>query len=152
MFRKILFISSLLLIVNCGFTPIHNIQSKNNITIESLVFNDGDRNLNIFLRRNLDRFKNIDSPNIFIINSNTKYEKNIVSKDAKGNATKYQLKATAKFEIEYKNNITKILIKEVFNMDHIEDDFENKKYERSIKQNFANSISKKLISKLSQIK
>jgi hypothetical protein len=37
-------------------------------------------------------------------------------------------------------------------MDHIDDDFENKKYEKSIKENFANSISKKLILKLLQIK
>ena len=152
MFKKISLIFVLLFLMNCGFTPIHNIQNKNDISIKNLVFNDGDRNLNIFLKRNLDRYKDTNSSNAFIINSNVKYEKNIISKNAKGIATKYELKAIANFKIEYENNITNISYKEVFTMDHVNDDFENKKYEKNIKENFASSISKKLILKLSQIK
>jgi hypothetical protein len=152
MFKKISLIFILLFLMNCGFTPIHTIQNSNDIVIKNLVFNDGDRNLNIFLKRNLDRYQNTNSSNAFIINSNVKYEKNIISKNAKGIATKYELKAIANFKIEYETNITNTSFKEVFNMDHIDDDFENKKYEKSIKENFANSISKKLILKLSQIK
>ena len=152
MFKKISLIFVLLFLMNCGFTPIYNIQNKNDISIKNLVFNGGDRNLNIFLKRNLDRYKDTNSSNAFIINSNVKYEKNIISKNAKGIATKYELKAVANFKIEYENNITNTSYNEVFTMDHIDDDFENKKYEKSIKENFANSISKKLILKLSQIK
>jgi hypothetical protein len=152
MFKKISLIFVLLFLMNCGFTPIHNIQNKNDISIKNLVFNGGDRNLNIFLKRNLDRYKDTNSSNAFIINSNVKYEKNIISKNAKGIATKYELKVVANFKIEYENNITNTSYKEVFTMDHIDDDFENKKYEKSIKENFANSISKKLILKLLQIK
>ena len=152
MFKKISSIFVLLFLMNCGFTPIHNIQNKNDISIKNLVFNGGDRNLNIFLKRNLDRYQNTNSSNGFIINSNIKYEKNIISKNAKGIATKYELKAVANFKIEYENNITNTSYKEIFTMDHIDDDFENKKYEKSIKENFANSIAKKLILKLSQIK
>jgi hypothetical protein len=152
MFKKISLIFVLLFLMNCGFTPIHNIQNKNDISIKNLVFNGGDRNLNIFLKRNLDRYQNTNSSNGFIINSNVKYEKNIISKNAKGIATKYELKAIANFKIEYENNITNISYKEVFTMDHVNDDFENKKYEKNIKENFASSISKKLILKLSQIK
>ena len=152
MFKKISLIFVILFLMNCGFTPIHNIQNKNDISIKNLVFNGGDRNLNIFLKRNLDRYQNTNSSNAFIINSNIKYEKNIISKNAKGIATKYELKAVANFKIEYENNITNTSYKEIFTMDHIDDDFENKKYEKSIKENFANSIAKKLILKLSQIK
>ena len=152
MFKKISLIFSLLFIMNCGFTPIHNIQNRNDVSIKSLTLNGGDRNLNIFLKRNLDRYQNTNSSNAFIINSNIKYEKNIISKNAKGIATKYELKAVANFKIEYENNITNTSYKEIFTMDHIDDDFENKKYEKSIKENFANSIAKKLILKLSQIK
>ena len=36
-------------------------------------------------------------------------------------------------------------------MDKLDDDFENRKYEDTIKQNFANSISQKLLNKLSSI-
>ena len=152
MFKKISLIFVLLFLMNCGFTPIHNIQNKNDISIKNLVIDGGDRNLNIFLKRNLDRYQNTNSSNAFIINSNIKYEKNIISKNAKGIATKYELKAVANFKIEYENNITNTSYKEIFTMDHIDDDFENKKYEKSIKENFANSIAKKLILKLSQIK
>ena len=152
MFKKISLIFVILFLMNCGFTPIHNFQNKNNISIKNLVFNGGDRNLNIFLKRNLERYQNTNSSNAFIINSNIKYEKNIISKNAKGIATKYELKAVANFKIEYENNITNTSYKEIFTMDHIDDNFENKKYEKSIKENFANSIAKKLILKLSQIK
>jgi hypothetical protein len=152
MFKKISLIFVLLFLINCGFAPIHNIQNRNDISIKNLVFNGGDRNLNIFLKRNLDRYQNSNSSNAFIINSNVKYEKNIISKNAKGIATKYELKAIANFKIEYENNITNISYKEIFTMNHIDDDFENKKYEKSIKENFADSIAKKLILKLSQIK
>lgn len=42
MFKKISLIFVLLFLMNCGFTPIHNIQNKNDISIKNLVFN-GDQ-------------------------------------------------------------------------------------------------------------
>ena len=37
---------------------------------------------------------------------------------------------------------------EIFYLDHSSDDFENRNYENTVKENFANSISQKLIFKL----
>ena len=47
-----------------------------------------------------------------------------------------------------KDNVSFI---ETFNIDHSSDDFENRNYEDTVKENFANSISQKLIFKLLSI-
>ena len=151
MYKKVFLIFCFLIFTNCGFTPIHSSLEKKDILIEKIIFNEGDRKLNILIQRNLERYKNSNSKNIFIINGNTKYEKNIISKDTKGIATKYELKAIVNFKIVFGNNIEKITLKETFSMNHISDDFESKKYEETIKRNFANSITKNLVMKLSQI-
>jgi len=151
MYKKVFLIFCFLIFTNCGFTPIHSSLEKKDILIEKIIFNEGDRKLNILIQRNLERYKNSNSKNIFIIKGKTKYEKNIISKDTKGIATKYELKAIVNFEIKFVNKIEKITLKETFSMDHISDDFESKKYEETIKRNFANSITKNLVIKLSQI-
>ena len=62
--------------------------------------------------------------------------------------TTYQLKATANFEIQYNDIKDNVSYVETFNIDHSNDEFENRKYEDNVKESFANSFSQKLISKL----
>ena len=100
------------------------------------------------LQRNLKKYQRNNSENIFNITVITNYEKNTISKDSAGAATTYQLKATVNFEIQYNDIINKISYIETFNIDHSSDDFENRNYENAVKENFANSISQKLIFKL----
>ena len=74
--------------------------------------------------------------------------KELSSKNTTGAATKYQLKVTANFVIylnEKKENLSYV---ETFNIDHSSDDFESRNMKIHIKENFANSISEKLIFKL----
>ena len=141
----IIIISLIVFLTSCGFTPIYLKNNDVNFSIEQINYN-GDRDLNNFLKINLDRYKNEKINNKVFINVETKYEKNVLSKDSTGKVTSFQLKVEAIFLIKSTNKRIKITEKK--NMDSMDDKYEEARYEKSIKQSFAYSISNKLISEL----
>jgi outer membrane lipopolysaccharide assembly protein LptE/RlpB len=143
--KKIIILSLILFLTNCGFTPVYLNNSKVNFSIEQINFK-GDRELNNFLKLNLNRYKNVNNDDKIFIEANTKYEKNVLSKDVTGKATSYQLIAEVEFLI--KPNNKKIIVTEKKIMDSMDDNFEENRYERSAKQGFASLMSTKLISEL----
>lgn len=149
MLKKIFFIFTFTLLFGCGYTPVHNLEKNKSISISKLEFKEGDREINIGLKQNLRQFQlNNKTDNSFSLVIKSSYTKDVISKNSDGTASKYGLKAEVTFEIKYDSEIKNIKILETFVMDKQDDDFENKKYENTIKQNFANSISQKLIAKL----
>jgi hypothetical protein len=130
---------------SCGFTPIYVNNSNLNFSIEQVNY-IGDRELNNFLKTNLNRYKNEKIENKIYIEAKSEYRKIILSKDTTGEATSYQLEAEVIFLIKPSNNKIKITKKKI--MDKMNDKFEENVYERSIKQNFASSIADKLSSRL----
>ena len=75
-----------------------------------------------------------------------KFAKIILSKDGTGEVTNYQLEAEVIFLIKSNNKEIKITERKI--IDSMSDKFEEARYERSIKQNFATSITNKLTSEL----
>ena len=148
MFKKILFILIFINLANCGFVPINDLNNNKNIKIQSIEIVGGDRIINIALQRNLKKYQQNNSDNSFNLTINTIYEKKTILKNTTGAATKYQLKVTANFVIHFKDQKDNVSYVEIFNIDHSSDDFESRSYENTIKENFANSISEKLIFKL----
>ena len=130
---------------SCGFTPIYVNNSNLNFSIEQVNY-IGDRELNNFLKTNLNRYKNEKIENKIYIEANSIYKKSVLSKNAAGEITNYQLEAEVIFLIMPLNKEIKITEKKI--MDSKSDKFEEARYERSIKQNFAFSISNKLSSEL----
>ena len=143
--KKIIIFSLILFLANCGFTPVYLNNAKTNFSIEQVNY-VGDRELNNFLKTNLSRYKNINNNKKIFIETNTKYEKIVLSKDVTGKATSYQLVAEVIFLI--KPNNKKIVVTEKKIMDSMNDNFEENRFERSTKQNFASLMSSKLISEL----
>jgi len=143
--KKIIIFTLILFLSNCGFTPVYLNNSKVNFSIEQVNF-EGDRELNNFLKINLSRYKNTNDNKKIFIEANTKYEKIVLSKDATGKATSYQLVAEVIFLIEPNNK--KIVVTEKKIMDSMNDNFEENRFERSAKQGFASLMSSKLISEL----
>ena len=143
--KNIIVLSLILFLTNCGFTPIYLKNNNLNFSIEQIKYT-GDRDLNNFLKINLDRYKNEKINNKIFLNGETKYEKNILSKDGTGKITSYKLKVEVTFVVKSTNK--KIRISEKKIIDSMDDKFEEARYERSIKQSFAYSISNKLISEL----
>ena len=142
--KKLVIISLIFFLTSCGFTPIYLKNTNTNFSIEQVNYT-GDRELNNFLKINLNQYKNKNDNKIFIDVKST-YKKIILSKDSTGKATNYQLEAEVIFLIKTTNKQIKISEKKI--MKNMDDKFEESRYEKSVKQNFASSITYKLTSKL----
>lgn len=143
--KKIIIFTLILFLSNCGFTPIYLDNTKGNFSIEQVNY-EGDRELNNFLKFNLNRYKDVNNDNKIFIEANSKYEKIVLSRNETGKITSYQLIAEVEFLI--KPNNKKIIVTEKKIMDSMDDNFEGNRYERSAKQGFASLVSSKLISEL----
>ena len=146
MFKK--FAVSLILLlftVNCGFTPIYSNKNNNNISLEELNFS-GDRTINNYLKSNLYRYKNKDSTKKIFLDVKTDYKKIQLSKDSSGAINKYELVAQVTFTINPGNQKIEFIQKKI--MENMNNKFDEKNYETSAKQTFANIIADELIQKL----
>ena len=143
--KNTIFLFLIFFLTNCGFTPIYFENTDLNFSIEQVNYT-GDRDLNNFLKTNLIKYKNEKSKNKIYIEANSTYRKIILSKDSTGEITNYQLEAEVIFLVKPLNK--KIKIKEKKILDSKNDKFEEARYERSIKQNFASAISNKLSTEL----
>ena len=146
MYKKNIILILLIFILNsCGFTPIYLNNTDLNFSIEKINYL-GDREFNNFLKTNFNNYKNNESDNKIFIEVSSDYKKIILSKDGSGEVTNYQLVVEATFLIKPINKEIKITEKKI--IDSMSDKFEEARYERSIKQNFASSITNKLTSEL----
>ena len=141
----------LLFLNNCGFTPIYNASEKVDYNI-NVIEEKGDNIINDKIISEITRLTKKDSNKIFNIKLITNYSKSIISKDAKGSATNYEISVNAIFNIEYKNTSKKIVINEKQKIKKITDIFEQRNYENTLKNNFASSIVNKLNIELLSIK
>ena len=143
--KNIITLSIIFFLTNCGYTPIYLKNSNLKFSIDQVNY-IGDRDLNNFLKTNLNQYRNEKIENKINIDVNSIYKKIVLSKDGTGEVTNYQLEAEVIFLIKPLNKEIKIIEKKI--MDSKDDKFEEARYERSIKQNFASSISNKLSSEL----
>ena len=137
----------MILLNNCGYTPRYAVNKNINFTIDLIEFT-GDREFNNFLKSKLTRYKKNKDNNKknYKLNLDTEYKKNIKSRDSTGSAEKYELviivNAIVKSElIEPK----KLIFEEKFIMNKFEDAFEEKNYEKTIKENFSDLILDRII-------
>jgi len=143
--KHIIFISLILFLTHCGFSPIYVKNTNINFSIENVNYK-GDRDLNNFLKTNLNQYKNDKSDRKIFIETTTKYEKIILTKNASSEVTNYKLIANVIFLIKSTNK--KINITEEGIINSMDDKFEEVRKERATKENFAKSITDKLISEL----
>ena len=148
MLRKILFIIiSLNLLNHCEYKPVYSDQNKvnNKIIITSFT---GDKNINNLIVANIKKKSKERSDEIVNISFNTEYAKNILARNNAGTITDYQVNVITKFIIEKDNNSENFSVNEKFNFQKMTDKYEEKNYEKTIKENLARSISQKLILRL----
>ena len=143
--KYVIFISLILFLNHCGFSPIYLKNTNINFSIENVNYK-GDRDLNNFLKTNLNQYKNAKSDRKILIEATSEYEKIILTKNTASEVTNYKLVAKVTFLI--KSNNKKISIIEEKIISSMNDKFEEARKERTTKQNFARSISNKLISEL----
>ena len=146
MIKKFTIVIALIILTGCGFTPMHSKKNYNNFSIELINFS-GERELNNFLKIGLTRYKN-SSDRKFFIDMESEFSKIILTKDKTGKVTNFELLANVTFKL--KSN-KKIQFSEKKIIENLNDNFEQAKQERSVKQIFATSMINKLINQLSII-
>ena len=141
----------LFMLTNCGFSPIYNASEKVNYNI-NFIEKKGDNTINNKIISEILRLTDKDSKNIFDIDLITNYSKSIISKDAKGSATNYEIIVEAQFNIKFEDKVKVVNVNEKQNIKKISDMFEQRNYENTLKKNFAISIANKLNLELLSIK
>ena len=128
---------------------MYSVNNKSNFNFTEINI-EGDNELGNFLESNLERYNSNESNKEIILDININYEKLSQTKDLTGATTDYLLVAEVTFNVLQNNKESEITIKKDFIMKDIDKEFEERNYERTIKQNFAYSIINKLILKLSK--
>jgi hypothetical protein len=139
-----------LLLQSCGYVPMYANNQKVNFYIEEIRFDDGDRDLSTYLKNNLNAYFEIKGNKKYKIDTSIDYTKNSVSKNLSGDTVEYDLIATIRFMITSEGFNKELVIKEKLKMSNFSDEFEERQYEKTIKQNMARSISSKLLTQLSR--
>ena len=152
MIDKKFFIFLIFLVSACGYTPIYKGLSDINFEI-NITQLKGDSTINNHIRNDLARYREREGSNkdLYTISINSEYEKSSISKNLSGDDTSYELRVVSKINITSEKFTDELIIVEKLNMANMSDDFEENEYEQTIKVNFANSIVRKLISRISQI-
>ena len=151
MIKKLtLFIFILFSLINCGYSPMYGKNQNVNFHIEKITFNDGDKDLINFIKSNLNRYSISNNENKFNIDAKMNYEKNTVSKNAAGETEEFELYLEIDFLINSGELQKNLKIIENFKMNNFSDEFEEIRYERTIKQNMARLVTTKLINQLTR--
>jgi|TARA_B100001059_G_scaffold69423_1_gene66511 hypothetical protein len=145
--KNIILILFLFFLNNCGYTSVYKNQKSQDFQI-SIIEMTGDNEINNLIKNELKFYSNRNSNIKYNISINSNYQKIIVSKNSAGVATDYKLIAETviSFDKEGKNNI--LNFNENINIKSNSNSYEQNNYEKSIKKNFASSISNKFIIKI----
>jgi hypothetical protein len=145
--KNIILILFLFFINNCGYTSVYKNQKSQDFQI-SIIEMTGNNEINNLIKNELKFYSNRNSNIKYNISINSNYQKIIVSKNSAGVATDYKLIAETviSFDKESKNNI--LNFNENINIKSNSNSYEQNNYEKSIKKNFASSISNKFIIKI----
>tara|TARA_B100000767_G_scaffold254686_1_gene260276 strand:+ start:1269 stop:1733 length:465 start_codon:yes stop_codon:yes gene_type:complete len=138
---------------SCGYEAIHS--KKNslnyNFSINELSF-IGDRDINLKMKEKLNNYTLNKKNKNFTLKISSITEKTILAKNTSGDPTSFKSTVTVNIEVLIKGNFkNNIRIVEYFNYNNISNKFDLKRYEREIKINLAETVTDKLIFKLSNI-
>ena len=151
--KKIFSLLFFLFLSSCGYDAVYS--KKNsinyNFSIDELNF-IGDRDINLKMKERLNSYTLNKKNKDFKIKISSTSSKTVVAKDTTGDATSFKNTVIINVEISTNDKLkNSFVMSESFNYNNNSDKFSLKKYEREIKNNLAETISEKLIFKLSNI-
>ena len=149
--NKFLIILSLF-IYSCGFTPQY--AGFKNLEFDLILDKvSGDRDFNNEIKSQIKRYdRGRDNVEKIKISYDSDFEKITLTRNTKGEATKYNLKVNVIFNVSSENYFSKILFSDEFRIDKIEDTIEENNYIKIIKSNFAERAIEKVILSIRQKK
>ena len=153
MIKKISLVILILFTTSCGYEAMHTTKNRQNYNffIGKINF-EGDRIINSKIKSRLDAYKKSSQNKKLTLSINSRLEKIILAKNSSGNITSFNNTLTIEVEISIDNKVkNNLILKETFNYNNTTNKFQLKNYEKEIKNNLAETITDKLIFKLSNI-
>ena len=150
---KKLFIPVLFLFLNsCGYEAIYSKKnfSKFDFSISELTF-IGERKVNLKIKQNLHNYTVREKSNSLIVEITSSEEKKTVAKDVAGDPTKFKIFIDVSAKVKKDKIRGNFVFTESFTYNNNSNRFNLKRYEKEIKNNLAETITDKLILKLSNI-
>ena len=148
--KVILLYACFLILQSCGYTPIYSKNQKVDYYIENISFNDSDSDLTFFIRDNLRNYLIKNNNQKFKITVLIDYSKSPISKNSLGETDEYQLSSIIEFIITSEQKEKKLRVKESFRIKNLDDEFEEKTYEKNAKKNMARISTSKLLMQLAR--
>ena len=150
--KKLIFvIIALFMLNNCGYTPIHS-TNNNNFYINVLQKNKSK--LNSKIENNIKKFSNENNENIIQLEISSNKKINIISKDEKGDPSRFSMMISLTINIYNKNNYeinkTKSFT-EKFDYKNNSNKFSLKQYEKDIEDNLINKVVERSMIYLSEL-
>ena len=145
--KNIILICCLVFLNSCGYTSIYKNQKTQDFQI-NIIQMTGDKELNNLIKNEIGLYSNLNSNIKYDISIESNYQKIIVSKNASGVAADFKILANTKVKVNINNEIKNLEFNEKINIKNNSNSFEQTKYERNIKRNFASSIREKIFTKI----
>jgi len=146
--KTINYIFFLLLLSSCAYEPI--LKNKNygfSINVDKI---NGDQKINSVIIKNFNNLKGTEK--IYDLTISSTKEKNIISKDSKGDPSVFELIINVNYRVEKDGKtliVNKINKKTTYN--NITDKFELENYEKNIINQLSKSVSDRIINSISEI-
>ena len=146
---KILLVFMILGLTSCSYSPIFS-EKNYNFEINEIVLT-GEKDINKILREKFNRIRNNQNlkKKEYKLLINSEKERNIVSKNSKGDPLKYELTIAVQYEIIFNENL---LLKKAIEKNNIynndSDLFKLEQSEKIIIENLSGNISDNIISSI----
>ena len=149
---KLLFLFSVLLISSCSYEPIFS-KKNYNIKLEKISFS-GEKEINRIIENQLNLIKSskYDNSKIYSMNIYSELNKNIISKNSKGDPEKFEFVIEVTYEVIQGGNVIlerELEKKYIYNNDS--DKFKLKQSEKIILDNLTKNMSNIIISSIINI-
>ena len=130
---------------NCGYSPIYSTKYQD-FKLSNIILN-GERDINKILKRRLDNYtQNDTAEKIYNVTINSSLQKNIASKDKKGNPTQFTLDVNVDLIIDDKSGKSvEINFNEKNSYNNKDEKFELQMYENSLIKNMSEKILSDMI-------
>ena len=148
--KKIFLVILILLLNNCGYTPIYS-NKNSNFKVISLKSNINN-NLTNYIENSINVFSNEKSNKKLNITFDLKEDISVILKDSKGDPSKNRLTVMVDLSIfdTNKNLIVSSTFSESFQYNIDDNKFTLKQYEKNIRQNLVEEITQQINTFLAQ--
>jgi len=153
MFKKTFILFFFFFITSCGYDAIHSKKNLDifNFSITKLDFS-GDRDVNLKIKERLNNYILNKKDKNFSLSISSTAKKTILVKNTSGDPTSFESKIIVNVKVLMENKFENNLqIIESFNYNNNSNKFDLKKYEKEIRNSLAETVTDKLIFKLSSI-